>query len=189
MGLYVSDSEGKLHKYASAGIHNSPAITTFSETPGTTPDIDLSLYATKEFVTGKVNTLKEQLDAIKTFSGDYNDLTNKPTIPSIEGLLNEEVLNTKLQDYLKLTNGAITDVDLNGDIYVNTPQGRFSGISYKPTYNVLMIGNQRTQLNFYGSPDKTPSYNGNPIQLKQVQHIVKIQVKINSVVEIASTII
>ena len=38
------------------------------------------------------------------FSGSYNDLTNKPTIPSIDGLVSEDVLNAMLADYAKTEN-------------------------------------------------------------------------------------
>lgn len=58
-------------------------------------DIDLSAYATKEDLHGHMN--KGILDKItndkinewdnkSTFNGDYNNLVNKPNIPSIEGL-------------------------------------------------------------------------------------------------------
>lgn len=32
------------------------------------------------------------------FSGDYNDLINKPTIPSIEGLATEEYVDNKIEE-------------------------------------------------------------------------------------------
>ncbi len=35
------------------------------------------------------------------FSGSYNDLTNKPTIPSVDGLVSENTLNTTLANYAK----------------------------------------------------------------------------------------
>ena len=37
-------------------------------------------------------------DAKSNFSGSYNDLTNKPTIPSIAGLATESYVNTKVAD-------------------------------------------------------------------------------------------
>lgn len=37
------------------------------------------------------------------FSGSYNDLTDKPTIPSTDGLISEEALNTTLSNYAKIT--------------------------------------------------------------------------------------
>ena len=49
---------------------------------------DISNYVKKE--TGK-----------GLFSGSYNDLTNKPTIPSTEGLVYESKLNTTLSNYVK----------------------------------------------------------------------------------------
>lgn len=50
------------------------------------------------------------------FSGNYNDLSNKPTIPSIEGLATEEYVNNKVTDTAtSLTNDP--DIYLNKDKY------------------------------------------------------------------------
>ena len=50
------------------------------------------------------------------FSGDYNDLSNKPTIPSIEGLATEEYVNNKVTDTAtSLTNDP--DIYLTKDKY------------------------------------------------------------------------
>ena len=50
------------------------------------------------------------------FSGDYNDLSNKPTIPSIDGLATEEYVNNKVTDTAtSLTNDP--DIYLNKDKY------------------------------------------------------------------------
>ena len=50
------------------------------------------------------------------FSGDYNDLSNKPTIPSIKGLATEEYVNNKVTDTAtSLTNDP--DIYLNKDKY------------------------------------------------------------------------
>lgn len=43
------------------------------------------------------------------FSGDYNDLSNKPTIPSIKGLATEEYVNNKLIDTTVYLDEDITD--------------------------------------------------------------------------------
>ena len=37
------------------------------------------------------------INNIPTFSGDYNDLDNKPTIPSVEGLATQDYVNTQIQ--------------------------------------------------------------------------------------------
>lgn len=68
-------------------------------------NVDLSDYALKTDLHNHNN--KSVLDNItstkvsewnnkSTFSGNYNDLTNKPTIPSIEGLATEEYVNNML---------------------------------------------------------------------------------------------
>lgn len=47
------------------------------------------------------------------FSGDYNDLTNKPTIPSISGLATESYVNTKVAN---LVNSAPETLDTLGEV-------------------------------------------------------------------------
>ena len=48
-----------------------------------------------------VSNFVEKEEGKGLFSGSYNDLTDTPTIPSIEGLVSEETLNTTLEDYVK----------------------------------------------------------------------------------------
>lgn len=64
----------------------------YNELEGTPPEVDLSEYATQDYVTTAINQAQLNGDvdidlsdyALKSelFSGSYNDLTNKPTIPS-----------------------------------------------------------------------------------------------------------
>lgn len=67
-------------------------------------NVDLSGYATKDDLHSHSNkTVLDNITSSKvnswdnksTFSGSYNDLTNKPTIPSIEGLATKEEVNNK----------------------------------------------------------------------------------------------
>ena len=70
-------------------------------------DVDLSGYATKDDLHEHTN--KNILDNITSdkidewdnkseFNGDYNSLTNKPTIPSIEGLATETYVQNKIAE-------------------------------------------------------------------------------------------
>lgn len=43
--------------------------------------------------------------SITLFSGNYNDLTNKPTIPSVAGLASEEYVNTALANFVIISEG------------------------------------------------------------------------------------
>ena len=63
--------------------------------PNTTV-IPTALAGLAEDATHRVVTDAEKTawNAKSNFSGNYNDLTNKPTIPSIEGLATEEYVNT-----------------------------------------------------------------------------------------------
>jgi hypothetical protein len=42
--------------------------------------------------------LKTLIDAKSNFSGNYNDLTNKPNIPSIEGLATEQYVQNYVNE-------------------------------------------------------------------------------------------
>ncbi len=89
------------------------------------------------------------------FSGDYNDLSNKPTIPSIAGLATEEYVNNKVTDTAtSLTNDP--DIYLTKDKYqyvtgVNT----VDNIIWLPSTNLpaflkihLYVTNCKMQSNF-----------------------------------------
>ena len=85
-----------------------------------------------------------------TFSGSYNDLTNKPTIPSIEGLATEEYVGTAVTEIVamiptttsKLTNDSgfitsipseyITETELEAKGY-STFSGSYNDLTNKPT--------------------------------------------------------
>jgi hypothetical protein len=54
----------------------------------------------KEWTTNNILSLKTYVDKTK-FSGSYNDLTNKPEIPSIEGLATEELVNNLNNDVVE----------------------------------------------------------------------------------------
>ena len=84
------------------------------------------------------------------FSGNYNDLTNKPTIPSIEGLATEEYVGTAVTEIVamiptttsKLTNDSgfitsipseyITETELEAKGY-STFSGSYNDLTNKPT--------------------------------------------------------
>ena len=60
-------------------------------------------------------------DAKSDFSGSYNDLTNKPEIPSIEGLATQEFVETRIQEAAKPNfNFKIHMIPQNTEPYVTT---------------------------------------------------------------------
>ena len=73
-------------------------------------EIDLSNYATKDELHEHTNkTILDELteemvsnwNNKSEFDGDYNNLTNKPDIPSIEGLASEDYVNTYVEEAIK----------------------------------------------------------------------------------------
>lgn len=57
---------------------------------------DLHSHANKTVLDGISSTKVASWDAKSDFSGSYNDLTNKPSIPSIAGLATESYVNNKV---------------------------------------------------------------------------------------------
>ena len=72
--------------------------------PDDTVLADLTTDATHRTVT---DTEKATWNAKSNFSGSYNDLTNKPTIPSIAGLATETYVNTKVADLVDSAPGTL----------------------------------------------------------------------------------
>ena len=74
----------------------------------------------KEWTTNNILSLKTYVDKNK-FSGSYNDLTNKPEIPSIEGLATEELVNNLNNDVVESINEINTELETKASTeFVNT---------------------------------------------------------------------
>ena len=89
---------------------------------GTTPSVDLSDYPKRT-----------ELSTVAT-SGNYNDLNNKPTIPSISGLASEEFVTTKINE-AKL-NGVKVDLTpyaKTADLSTVAKSGDYNDLNNKPT--------------------------------------------------------
>ena len=115
---------------------------------------DLSDYALKSEIPDTLSDLEDDAthrtvtDAEKSiwssksdFSGDYNDLTNKPTIPSISGLASESYVDTKI--------AAIPTPDVSGQI--NTHNTATDAHNYLR----LLVEGLTTRLNTLANSDDT----------------------------------
>ena len=113
-------------------------------------EVDLSTYATKAELNAKADkshthnelhshSNKTVLDGItsskvnewnnkSTFNGDYNSLTNKPVIPSTEGLATESYVQAKIAE-ASLSGG---DVDLSGYATIDFVTQEISSIELIP---------------------------------------------------------
>lgn len=146
---------------------------------GSGGSIDLSAYATTNDLNNSVATAlssstaytDQQIATIQTFSGDYNDLTNKPTIPDITELATTAYVDQQISsvgssfsgDYNDLINTPVIP-DVTGfatsayvDLQIAAVQaGAFSGdyndLSNKP---VLFTGNYNELYNTPAIPTKT----------------------------------
>lgn len=74
----------------------------------------------KEWTTNNILSLKTYVDKNK-FSGSYKDLTDKPNIPSIEGLATEELVNNLNNDVVENINEINTELETKASTeFVNT---------------------------------------------------------------------
>jgi len=106
----------------------------------------LTGYATQGYVNSVVA-------GIATFSGDYNDLTNKPTIPSIVGLASEGYVDAAVSgvstfsgDYNDLTNKPTIPVSLTdlSDVNAGAPSTgqvlKWTGSEWQPAPDLTASG-------------------------------------------------
>ena len=89
---------------------------------GTTPSVDLSDYPKRT-----------ELSTVAT-SGNYNDLNNKPTIPSISGLASEEFVTTKINEAkLDGVKVDLTPYAKTADLSTVAKSGDYNDLNNKPT--------------------------------------------------------
>ena len=74
-----------------------------------TGDVDLDGYAKTEDVN---NALDLKADKTELFSGSYNDLTDKPTIPSTDGLATTDYVDNAVSNVTVDTSNLVTDEEL-----------------------------------------------------------------------------
>ena len=142
-------------------------------------DVDLSGYATTVDLTSAIDALtavdsanlaaaQAYADSI-AFSGDYNDLTNAPTIPDVTGLAstayvdqqianigdhfsgdyNDLINKPTIPDVTGLASTAYVDQQITG---INTFSGNYNDLTNKPT---LFSGNYNELYNIPAIPTST----------------------------------
>ena len=82
-------------------------------------------YYTEGEINDKVSELNAAIAKKSDFSGDYNDLSNKPTIPSISGLATKEYVDT--QDNKKVDK--VSGKGLSTNDYTTAEKNKLSGIA------------------------------------------------------------
>nr|DAH85727.1 MAG TPA: hypothetical protein [Caudoviricetes sp.] len=89
---------------------------------GSSPSVDLSDYPKRT-----------ELSTVAT-SGNYNDLNNKPTIPSISGLASEEFVTTKINEAkLDGVKVDLTPYAKTADLSTVAKSGDYNDLNNKPT--------------------------------------------------------
>ena len=125
----VSDKADKEHKHSIGDIEDYVAP-------------DLSEYAKKAEIPTDYLT-EEDLNGYSKFSGSYNDLTDKPEIPSIDGLATEEFVNNAVD--------SIEIPDISGKADVATTLG---GYGITDAYTRTEIDAKLLELGSNGSIDE-----------------------------------
>lgn len=93
-------------------LTNDSGFITADDIPDVT-ETDPTVPAWAKAASKPTYTYAEIAEKPELFSGNYNDLTNKPTIPSVEGLASESYVNQKVAD---LVNSAPTTLDTLGEV-------------------------------------------------------------------------
>ena len=114
---YISDSD--LSKVATSGSYNDlsnkpyiPSIEGLASQSYVNQQISKIQFPTYDDSDIKAS-LANKADKSELFSGDYNDLTNTPTIPSVEGLASETFVKNEIAKAQLEIEGEIS-VDLSG---------------------------------------------------------------------------
>lgn len=107
-----------------AGVVNSAP-----ETLDTLNELSKALGDDPNFATTIANQIGNKVDRsdLKTvaFSGSYSDLTNKPTIPSLDGYAKQTYVDAKVKrvDIKTYSEGLAMEYDEQGDVYIVTGIG------------------------------------------------------------------
>jgi hypothetical protein len=128
---------------------------------GGNTQVDLSDYAKKtdlhshsnktildSITTSKVN----QWDSKSDFSGDYNDLTNKPTIPSLNGYATEQYVNEEIEK-IDVTE-QLTDYAKKSELHSHSNKNVLDGIT---TSKITEWNNKSTFDGNYNSLTNKPT--------------------------------
>lgn len=101
---YITEAELEEKKY----------LTEHQDISGKADKTELHNHSNKSVLDGITSDKVSEWDNKSEFSGNYNDLTNKPTIPSIEGLASEEYVDEEIKK-IDVTN-QLTDYAKKSDI-------------------------------------------------------------------------
>ena len=126
-------------------------LTEHQDISGLQPKTDDSLTTTDKTVIGAINELKTNINNINTgggssFSGSYNDLTDKPTIPTKTSQLNNDSGFLDSTNVIIVNKGnANTSVDLDNDIPIGNNAILLTGTVAQSSYdNELVYINKRS---------------------------------------------
>lgn len=117
----LSGGEVDLSAYATKAELNTKADKTHSHN-------ELHSHSNKTVLDGITSSKVNEWNNKSTFNGDYNSLTNKPVIPSTEGLATESYVQAKIAE-ASLSGG---DVDLSGYATIDFVTQEISSIELTP---------------------------------------------------------
>ena len=117
----LSGGEVDLSAYATKAELNTKADKTHTHN-------ELHSHSNKTVLDGITSLKVNEWDNKSTFNGDYNSLTNKPVIPSTEGLASESYVQAKIAE-ASLSGG---DVDLSGYATIDFVTQEINNIELTP---------------------------------------------------------
>ena len=99
-------------------LNDKGYLTEHQDISGKADKSELHNHSNKSVLDGITASKVSSWDNKSDFDGNYNSLTNKPSIPSIEGLATENYVNDKVEDidltsYVKTVNGVSPNEDGN----------------------------------------------------------------------------
>lgn len=127
-------------------------LTEHQDISGKADKTELHSHNNKTVLDGITNTKVAEWNNKSTFSGDYNDLTNKPSIPSINGLATEEFVNEEIKK-IDVTE-QLTDYAKKTELHTHTNKTVLDGIT---SVKVQSWDNKSTFDGNYNSLTNKPS--------------------------------
>ena len=119
----IADLGGNLPAARVSGLNAVAISGAYADLTGTP---DLSSYATQTYV-------DSQIAGLDLFSGDYNDLINQPTIPSIAGLATETFVTDAIAAIPPGFSGAYGDLTGAPVLATVATSGSYNDLTDKPT--------------------------------------------------------
>ena len=121
------------------------------ETLNTLNELAQALGDDANFATTVSNQIGQKADRSELFSGSYNDLTNKPVIPSIDGLASESYVQ---QEIAKIQHPTYDDTSIKNQLANKADKSELFSGDYEDLINKPVIPN----VDEFATKDEIPTF-------------------------------